>query len=186
MNTGKQTKTERTEAGTLALFCAAVMLITLTVSFPLCSLLLFAAFPTVLALLKKHRPAHRVLMLLCLIAAVCAIVCFNAFFIKNQPMLFLLMTLYFSCLLSADFLIAFYAFTTAHPIPLIFGYIAASRGILCMSTTLFPFYWTLTMHLVSFMGIVSRFVQPLLWEALCVTYAALIYLIKPIQSHTEL
>jgi apolipoprotein N-acyltransferase len=48
--------------------------------------------------------------------------------------------------------------------------------VLCSSTDVFPFYWTLAMHLLPFMNTVSQFVTPLLWEAFCVIIAAMFYL----------
>jgi hypothetical protein len=161
--------------GKPVLFLASIMLITLTVSFPKFSPLLFGVFPTVFAFIQGKKPLAQILMLFSLCFTVCLIVFSNAFFIQNQSLLFLLASLYFTILLGTDFYIAFHAIRHPFGFTLIFGYVVVSHFILSMSTSVFPFYWTMTMHLLPFMGTLSRFIMPLYGEALCVAFAALLY-----------
>jgi apolipoprotein N-acyltransferase len=158
-----------------ALFLVSAAGITLTISFPLVSPLLFAVFPAVFHLIQGEKTAKQLIILFSLIFTVYLIVFVNPFFIPNQFFLFLLVCLYFIVLLGADLFIAFYAVNHKYAVLLIFAYVAASRLILSLSTVVFPFYWTLTMQLLPFMGAVSQFAVPLLWEAFCVTCAAMLY-----------
>lgn len=169
-----RTKQENVPEKTV-LFLVSLMLITLTVSFSLFALMLFGVFPAVFALIQGEKTRTQILMLFSLCFMVCLIVFSNTFFIQSQPFLFLLASLYFTVLLGTDFYIAFYAIRHPLGFALIFGYVALSRFILSLSISVFPFYWTMTMHLLPFMGALSRFVTPLCWEALCVAFAALLY-----------
>jgi apolipoprotein N-acyltransferase len=114
-------------------------------------------------------------MLLALIFTIWFIASVNSFFIQRHVLLFLLASLYFSVLLGGDFYIAFHALKHPWAFVLIFGYVVLSRFALCLIPAVFPFYWTLTMHLLPFMGAVSRLILPLFWEALCVAFAALLH-----------
>ncbi|MDR1031364.1 MAG: hypothetical protein LBL76_10900 [Treponema sp.] len=157
------------------LFLISTVLITLTVSFPPVSPLLFAVFPAVFTLIQGEKPGKQVIILVFLIFTVCLIVFLNAFFIQSQLFLFVLATLYFIVLLGSDIFIGFYAVNHTYGFILVFGYVAVSRLILSFSTIVFPFYWTLTMQLLPFMGAVSQFAVPVLWEAFCVTGASFLY-----------
>jgi apolipoprotein N-acyltransferase len=157
------------------LFLASAILIILVISFPLCAPLLFGVFPAVFALIQGEKTRTQVLTLFSLGFMVFLIVFTNQFFIQSQVFLLLLASLYFSVLLGLDFHIAFHAVKHPCAFALIFGYVLLSRFILSLSTAVFPFYWTLTLHLLPFMGAVSRFVIPLCWEALCVTFSAMLY-----------
>jgi apolipoprotein N-acyltransferase len=161
--------------GKPALFLISMVLITLTVSFPLFSLLLFAVFPSTFALIAGEKILKQIILLFSLVFTVCLIVFINDFFIRNHPLLFLLAALYFSALLGLDIFITFHALNHQYALFLVFSYIIISRFILHMSTSLFPFYWTLTMHLLPFMGVISRFVFPLFFEAFCVSFASMLY-----------
>jgi apolipoprotein N-acyltransferase len=158
------------------LFLVSTALITLTVSYPLFSPLLFAVFPAVFNLIRGEKTGKQVIILFSLIFIVFLIAFVNAFFIQSQFFLFLLAALYFIVLLGTDLFIAFYAVNHTYALFLIFGYVALSRLVLTLSAVVFPFYWTLTMHLLPFMGAVTPFAMPLLWEAFCVSCAALLYL----------
>jgi apolipoprotein N-acyltransferase len=157
------------------LFLASVVLITFTVSFPLLSPLLLAVFPAVFKLIEGEKIIKQIILLFSLVFAVCLIVFINAFFIQSQFLLFLLASLYFIVLLGSDLFIAFYALNHKYGVLLIFVYVAVSRLVLSLSAVVFPFYWTLSMHLLPFMGAVSQFAVPLLWEAFCVTCAVMMY-----------
>jgi apolipoprotein N-acyltransferase len=166
------------------LFPVSAALITLTVSFPPVSPLLLAVFPAVFKLIAEEKIIKQITLLSALVFTVCLIVFINAFFIQSQIFLFLLASLYFIVLLGSDLFIAFYAIHHNYGLLLIFVYVAVSRLILSLSTVFFPFYWTLTMHLLPFMGAVSQFAVPLLWEAFCVTCAAMLYFLccrKPVR-----
>jgi apolipoprotein N-acyltransferase len=115
----------------------------------------------------------QLIMLFSLIFTVNLIVFSNSFFVYYQYFLLLLASLYFAVLLGMDLFIAFFALKHRYALLLIFGYITLSRIILCNSTSFFPFYWTLTMHLLPFMNTISQFILPLLWESLCVSFAAI-------------
>jgi apolipoprotein N-acyltransferase len=157
------------------LFIVSAMLIILTLSFPLFSPLLFGVLPIVFALIKGEKKRNQLLILSTLGFTVFLIIFINQFFIQGQIYLLLLACLYFTVLLGLDIYIGYYAIKHPYAPALIFGYIVLTRFILSQSTMIFPFYWTITMHLLPFMGTVSRFVNPLCWEALCVTFAAMIY-----------
>jgi apolipoprotein N-acyltransferase len=152
-----------------------MVFITLTVSFPLFSPLLFVVFPLAFALIVGEKILKQIILLFFLMFMVCLIVFANDFFIHSHPLLLLLAALYFTTLLGLDIFITFHALKHNYALFLIFGYIVVSRFILHLSTSVFPFYWTLTMHLLPFMGAVSRFVVPLLFEAFCVSFAAILY-----------
>jgi apolipoprotein N-acyltransferase len=157
------------------LFLIPVMLITLTSSFSLFSPLLFVVFPVVFKLIRGKKQVIQIILLFALVVTVCNIVFVNAFFIQTHYFLFFLMCLYFALLLGLDFFITFYTLKYTYGLLLVFGYITLSRFILSMSTSIFPFYWTLTMHLLPFMGAASRFILPLFWEALCVSFSVMVY-----------
>jgi apolipoprotein N-acyltransferase len=161
--------------GKPALFVVSVMLITLTVSFPLFAPLLFGVFPAVFTLIRGEQTRTQVLTLFALSFTVCLIVWVNQFFMQSQLLLFVLTAGYFAVLLGTDFFIAFHAVRHHYGVLLIFGYILVSRCILYLSTTAFPFYWTLSMQLLPCMGVVSRFILPVGWEALCVAGASMLY-----------
>jgi apolipoprotein N-acyltransferase len=162
--------------GKAALFLGSVIIITLMVSYPIFSILFFVIFPMVFQLMRGRDAWKQLIILFLLIFIVCMVVFANAFFIYSQFFLFLLASLFFTILLGSDLFIAFYAVKQKCAILLIFGYVVLSRFILSYSTAVFPFYWTLTMHLLPFMGMVSRFVLPLFWEALCMAFSAAMYL----------
>ncbi|MHB9291355.1 putative Apolipoprotein N-acyltransferase [Hollandina sp. SP2] len=161
--------------GKPVLFVVSVMLITLIISFPWGAPLLFGVFPAVFTLIRGEKPRTQVLTLLGVGFLVCLIVLINQFFMQGQVLLLLLASLYFSVLLGLDCYIAFHAVPHRYGVLLIFGYILVSRCILYLSTTVFPFYWTLSMQLLPCMGVVSRFILPVGWEALCVAGASMLY-----------
>jgi apolipoprotein N-acyltransferase len=161
--------------GKPALFLISTVLITLTVSFPLFSPLLFAVFPSVFTLIRGEKITKQIILLFSLFFTVCLIVFVNDFFLHSHFLLFLLTALYFTALLGLDIFITFHALRHKYALALIFGYIVLSRFILHLSISVFPFYWTLTMHLLPFMGMVSRFVSPLCFEAFSISCAALMY-----------
>jgi apolipoprotein N-acyltransferase len=163
--------------GKAALFLVAFIFITLIISFPLFSFLLFAAFPVVFELIGGERIVKQIIMLVSLAFAVCFVVFANAYFFPGYFVVFLILALYFTVLIGADFLIVFHITRYKYALFLIFGYTALSRFALCLVSGLFPFYWTLTMHLLPFMGATPRFILPLFWEALCVVFAAQLYFI---------
>ncbi|MDR2634124.1 MAG: hypothetical protein LBC51_10985 [Treponema sp.] len=160
------------------LFVVSVILITLTVSFPWCAPLVFGVFPAVFALIRREQTHTQVLTLFSLGFLVCLIVLSNPFFIQGQMLLLMLASLYFSVLLGFDCYIAFHTVRHQYGVLLIFGYILISRCIFYLSTRVFPFYWTLSMQLLPFMGVVSRFILPVGWEGLCVAGASMLYLGK--------
>jgi apolipoprotein N-acyltransferase len=157
------------------LFLVSTALITLTVSFPLLSPLLLAVFPAVFKLIEGEKIIKQIILLFSLVFTFCLILFSNVFFIQCQFLLFLLASFYFIVLLGSDLFIAFYTVNHKYAPLLIFVYAAVSRLVLSFSTVVFPFYWTLTMHLLPFMGAVSQFTVPLLWETFCVTCAAMLY-----------
>jgi apolipoprotein N-acyltransferase len=159
------------------LFLVSAALIILTVSYPPVSPVLFAVFPAVFKLIEGEKILKQIILLFSLVFTVCLIVFVNPFFIQSQFFLFLLASLYFIILLGSDLFISFYAVNHKYAVLLIFGYVVISRLIISASTIFFPFYWTLNMHLLPFMGSVSQFALPLLWEAFCVTCAAILYLL---------
>jgi hypothetical protein len=166
------------EPGKPILFVVSVMLSTLTVSFPLSAPLLFGVFPAVFTLIRGEQTRTQVLSLFALGFTVCLSIFINLFFIQSQLFLFVLTAGYFGVLMGTDFFIAFHAIRHHYGVLLIFGYILVSRCIFSLSTTVFPFYWTLSMQLLPFMGVVSRYTLPLGWEALCVAGASMLYLGK--------
>jgi apolipoprotein N-acyltransferase len=84
---------------------------------------------------------------------------------------------YFTGLLSADFIII-YKFTgiPKWTIPLVFCYILVSRIILTFNPWFFPFYWTLSLHLLPGMGAVSKVILPVFLEALILELAVVAYM----------
>jgi apolipoprotein N-acyltransferase len=161
--------------GTPALFLITIILIVLTVSFPIFSPLLFLLFSTSFELIKRRTIIKQLVMLFFLILTVCIVVFVNEFFIQNHFFLFLLASLYFTAMIGMDLFISFHALKYRYALPVIFGYVIFTRLMLIPSMAVFPFYWTLTMHLLPFMGVISRFILPFIWEAICVTFAAVIY-----------
>jgi hypothetical protein len=87
-----------------ALFCAATALMVLTISFPLFSPLLFTVFPVVFALIGGENILKQLLLLFFLVFAVISIILANPFFIRTQPLLFLIAMLYFIALLCLDWI----------------------------------------------------------------------------------
>jgi hypothetical protein len=120
------------------LFLVTTVLITLTVSFPLFSPLLFAVFPSVFMLIYEEKTGKQIIILFSLVLTVCLIVFAGTFFIQSQFFLFLLASLYFTVLLGSDLFIAFYASKHRYALFLIFCYTALSRFILILSTVFFP------------------------------------------------
>jgi apolipoprotein N-acyltransferase len=161
--------------GKPALLCGATALMVLAVSFPSLSPLLFAVFSVVFALIEGEDILKQLLLLFFLVSTVVLIIFANPFFIQTQPLLFLIAMLYFIAMLGLDLLIAFYALNHEYALFLIFGYVAAIRLTLNLSTVVFPFYWTLAMQLLPFMEVISQCALPLLWEAFCVSCAAALY-----------
>ncbi|MDR2211809.1 MAG: hypothetical protein LBO65_10170 [Spirochaetaceae bacterium] len=157
------------------LFMMATVFITLTISFPLFSPLLFGVFSVIFELIRGEKLEKQLRIIFSLFFTVSLLVFTNLFFVYNQIPLFLITSLYFAFLLGTDLFIVFHILKYKYALLLIFGYIALSRFTLCLSTAFFPFYWTLTMQLLPFMGVISRFFLPVFWEALCVAFAAVRY-----------
>jgi apolipoprotein N-acyltransferase len=157
------------------LFLMSTALIILTISFPPLSTLLFAVFPVVFKFIGGEKILKQIILLSFLVFTVMLIIFINSFFIQSQFFLLLIALLYFVVLLGSDLFIAFYALNCKYALLLIFGYVAATRLILSLSTVFFPFYWTLAMQLLPFMGAVSHYAIPVLWEAFCVSCAAALY-----------
>jgi apolipoprotein N-acyltransferase len=164
--------------GKPVLFVVSVTLITLTISFPWSAPLVFGVFPAVCTLIRGEQTRTQILTLVAVGLLVSLIVFSNHFFMKTQVLLLLLASLYFSVLLGLDCFIAFHAVRRPYGVLLIFGYTLVSRCLFYLSTAVFPFYWTLSMQLLPCMGVVSRFILPVGWEALCVAGASMLYLGK--------
>ena len=93
------------------LFLVSMVLITLMLSVPMLSPLLFVVFPSVFKLIHGEKIGKQIGILFSLMFSICLIVFSNAFFIQNQFLLFLLASLYFTLLLGSDLCIIFYAST---------------------------------------------------------------------------
>lgn len=167
-----------------SLFLCSLILIILIVSFPIFSPLIFVVFSIVFELIRNKKPAEQFLVLISLIFLVTLIVFFNPFFIKIYRLL-LLAALYFAVLLATDFIIAFQLTKYNWSLLYIFLYIIFSRIVLSFSSSIFPFYWTLTMQLLPFMNITSRFLVPVFFEGICIVIAVVVYFFytKKIQKY---
>jgi apolipoprotein N-acyltransferase len=163
--------------GTPVLFLLSAVFIILITSFSAFSPLLFVAFPTVFELIRGSKIIKQLIMLFSLIFIVCIVVFANAFFIQSHFFLFVLASLYFTALLGMDLFVSFCASKCHYALLIIFGYVILTRFILSLSTVVFPFYWTLTMHLWPFMGVISLFIMPFFWEALCISFSVMMYFI---------
>jgi apolipoprotein N-acyltransferase len=157
------------------LFLFSVILIIFTTSFSVFSPLIFVIFTSVFKLIDGRKLVEQLIILLFLILTVCIAMFSNEFFIQDHPFLFILISMYFTFLLGMDLIISFYFSKYRYAICIIFGYVLLSRFIFIFSTNVFPFYWTLTMHLLPFMDVISQLILPLLWEALCVALSIVIY-----------
>jgi apolipoprotein N-acyltransferase len=154
----------------------SIILTVLGVSFPVCSPLILLVFPVVFELMRGETPFKNIKILLVMNFITTVIVFLNPFFIVQYRM-FLLASLYFSALLSLDFIVV-YQLTKINrgSLFLIFLYCVVSRIAISLIPSIFPFYWTLTMQLLPIMNGISRFLLPVFFEGIIVVLAAMVYL----------
>jgi apolipoprotein N-acyltransferase len=99
----------------------------------------------------------------------------NDFFINN-PLLFTLTLFYFTAFITLD-LYALSLFSTLKKFTVTAGfvYIIFSRILLSRLSFLFPLYYTLQAHYLPFTGVLSKYVLPVLFEALIITAAVTVF-----------
>ncbi|MDR2802947.1 MAG: carbon-nitrogen hydrolase family protein [Treponema sp.] len=93
----------------------------------------------------------------------------NGFFMDN-PFLWVLMLFYFTAFITLDiYALSYFSARIKFAVTTAFAYIVFTRLMLSRFSFLFPLYYTLQSHYLPFTGIVSKYMLPLLFEALVIT-----------------
>jgi apolipoprotein N-acyltransferase len=157
------------------LFLLAVIFIIIAVSYPFVSPLVIFIYIPVFELLKGQHKIMRLATSCGIIFVSVLIIFFNAFFL-NQILLYVLAALYFAVLLGGEFFLLFHiAKMKKAAVVTTFVFILVFRILIGGAAFLFPYYWTLNMHLLPFMGVVSRVLLPVIFEAVYLSSGLILY-----------
>lgn len=144
--------------------------------------LIFLIYPLVFYVFQRKRTGINIAFSLGITGTAIILAFFNSFFVAQYYMLAISL-IYFSFLLTAD-LVIIYTITTIKKaaLPLVFCYVMGTRILLTLNPWCFPFYWTLSMHILPGMETVSRIILPILFESFILVLAAAAYMIYTKQA----
>lgn len=164
----------------MKLICRCLLLICiflLYISFPVLSPLLLLFIPLSLYYFSKYNVFQLMIIFGSIIFAISILVFINNFFLTNIIIL-IIPALYFSIILSIDILFIRASITYKYPLIMTYFFIILFRMSFYTNTVIFPYYWTLPMHLLPAMNMLARYFLPVFFEALVIVLCIFIYLVS--------
>jgi apolipoprotein N-acyltransferase len=148
--------------------------------------LLFLIFPLVFYVFQGKSIGKNIGISIVITGTAIIVVFINSFFVVQYYML-LLSLVYFTFLLTADFIIIYKIITMKKTVlPLIFCYAMVTRTLLALNPWCFPFYWTLSMHLLPGMDTVTKIIMPIFLESLMLIAASSVYMVYSKQARKSI